>query len=81
MRIKLMLDFRSASSDRNPKDVNVALQASQIANRGIARIHNPKAAFWQSDRVLSESVSEHGRESVVYTISAWFLTFEVVHKK
>jgi len=30
--------------------------------------------------VLSESVYEPGRESVVYTMSACFLMFEVVHK-
>jgi hypothetical protein len=60
--------------------VNVALQASQIANRGSLEFTIRRLRFGKAIGVLSESVSELGRESVVYTISACFLTFEVVHK-
>ena len=59
--------------------MNVVLQASQIANRGSLEFTIRRLRFGKAI-VLSESVSEHGRESMVYAISACFLTFEVVHK-
>ena len=60
--------------------MNVALQASQIANRGSLEFTIRRPRFGKAIGVLSEGVSNNRTESVVYTISACFLTFEVEHK-
>src|SRR6267143_7185740 len=51
-----------------------------MANRGSLEFTIRRLRFGKAIGVLSESVSEHRRESVVYIISACSLMFEVVHK-
>jgi len=51
-----------------------------MANRGSLGFTIRRLRFGKAIGVLSESVSEHRRESVVYIISACSLMFEVVHK-